>query len=200
MAVSLYDKALADKIGRWVKDPNLQILKPDEVIRMMQIASDQNYDKPLSLPLIALSRDSTVTVGNPSKRPMTFDGMGLKVTDKGALKLNAIPIALSYQLDIYTRRYDEGDEYMRNFVFNFINYPRLQVTIPYNGANIVSNANIRLDPNVEDNSDIPNRMFSGQFTRWTLKLSVDDAYLYSIPEKNNLSISVNGLDVDIEEK
>lgn len=196
MAVSLYDNALAEKIGRWVKDPNLRILKPNEVTRMLQIASDDSKDKPLSLPMIALSREPTVTILNPGKRPHTFDGMLVEVSEGHSLKKNVIPISLSYQLDIYTRRYDEGDEYMRNFVFNFTNYPKLQIFIPYNNIQTPHNANIRLDPNIEDNSDIPNRLFSGQFTRWTLKLTIDDACLFSIPEKDNLSIEATDVKVD----
>ena len=34
---------------------------------------------------------------------------------------------------------------------------------------------------VEDNSDIPERLFKTQFTRWTLSVTIDDAYLFSAP-------------------
>lgn len=105
-----------------------------------------------------------------------------------AIKLNAVPINIIYQLDIYTRYLKEADEYMRNLIFNIINYPKLYVTIPYNSANIVHNGNIRIDSNVEDNSDIPERLIRGQFTRLSLTITIDDAYLWDAKVRNNIQI------------
>ena len=68
----------------------------------------------------------------------------------------------------------------------------LTITIPYNNTNIKHNSSIELDATVSDNSDIPERLFPGQFTRWTLVLHVDNAYLFSAPYKNNVHIgSIN---------
>ena len=49
-------------------------------------------------------------------------------------------------------------------------------------------ANIRVTSDVEDNSDIPERLIPGQFTRLTLGISIDDAYLFDVRIKDNLSI------------
>jgi hypothetical protein len=38
----------------------------------------------------------------------------------------------------------EGDEYIRNFVFNIINFPQLDITIPYNNLNYKHISNIRM--------------------------------------------------------
>ena len=54
MAIRYYDKALVEKITKWVKDPNMRILKPEEVTRLFQQTADINNDKPISLPLIAI--------------------------------------------------------------------------------------------------------------------------------------------------
>ena len=50
---------------------------------------------------------------------------------------------------------------MRNFVFNIINFPTLDITIPYNNLNYTHTSNIRLTGSVEDNSDIPERLIPG---------------------------------------
>ena len=42
----------------------------------------------------------------------------------------AIPINITYNIDIYTQRYDEGDEYLRAMVFNIVNQPKMKVVIP----------------------------------------------------------------------
>lgn len=165
MAIRFYDEALYSKIQKWVKDPNMRILRPDEVTRLFQMRADLTDDKPLKLPIIALSRDTQIEVLSTNKKPLTFDGMMKEATADKTLQINVIPIQIGYQLDIYTRLYEEGDEYLRNFIFNFVNYPKLTVTLPYNESNIEHNANITLIKTVEDNSDIAQRLFPDQFVR-----------------------------------
>ena len=58
MAIRFYDDALTDKIKKWVKDPNMKILKPSESTRLFQLRADHSNDEPLTLPLIAISRDN----------------------------------------------------------------------------------------------------------------------------------------------
>ena len=41
---------------------------------------------------------------------------------------------------------------------------------------------------IQDNSDIPERLISGQFTRFTIAITVDDAYIWSVPIRNNLTL------------
>lgn len=196
MAIGLYDEALVNKIKSWDKGNNLHILKPNEVSRLFQMKADEFKDEPLTLPMISISRDTEINILNTNKQPMSFDGMNLKlvdscgnqiVTDK-AMKLDAIPISLSYQLDIYTRKIKEADEYLRNFVFNFINYPNIKVEIPYNDCNIIHESTVYLNNVISDNSDIPQKLFPDQFTRYTLKLVIDNAYLFSVPIKENVNI------------
>lgn len=188
MAVRLYDEAIYSKIKSWVRDPNMKILKPDEVTRLFEIRAEKEQDKPLSLPLIAISRDKNVEILQNKKHPMSFSGVPLGATRKVTATLDAIPFITRYQLDIFTERYEEGDEYMRNFVFQLINNPKLKVQIPYNDANIEHLFYLRLLSTITDNSDISNRLFPGQFTRWTLQLEIQDAFFFSVPITKNWSI------------
>lgn len=294
MGIRYYDEAISNKIKGWIRDPNLVILKPDEVSRLWQIRADQENDRPLTLPLIAISREPSITVAVPTKndlssrgriviayienspilrlikenskhiddgkfiadgsileRPLinligcsaddflkveltkigfvkqdsgeyTLDGSKHKIhahkenneivvtfdhitvrclteqevpTDKGALQLNAIPVDINYQIDIYTRKYEEGDEYLRNFIFGLVEHPKMVVTLPYNGANLEHVCYTRLDGNVVDNSNISEKLFPDQFTRWSLKLSIQDAYLFSLPFKEFPRIGSVSLEV-----
>lgn len=36
-----------------------------------------------------------------------------------------------------------------------------------------------MSSNIEDNSSVPERLISGQFTRLTFNISIDDAYLWN---------------------
>ena len=203
MAIRFYDEALADKIGSWIVDSDVKVLRPDETSRLFSMKADEALDKPVSLPIIALSRDPRMGIVIPGKRPMSYDGVRLRAYDDTGnevalpanFKVNAIPMSLRYSLDIYCRRMDEADEYMRNFVFNFVNYPNLNVSFRYNGVDFRHRSTIYLSDEIADNSDIKERLFPDQFTRYTLSLSVDDAYLFSIPK--NINWNVSGVVVDI---
>lgn len=189
MAIRYYDEALAQKIKNWVKDSSVTILKPDEVERRFRQEADGENDKPITLPLITLAREADIEILSTNKKSLSYDGAKLNANDLGAQQLNAIPIEIHYQLDIFTRYYEEADEYLRNFVFNFINYPKLHITIPYNSANIEHDSNIRILSTITDTSDVKMNIAPGQFTRWTIKLVLDDAYLFSIPFKSVKSMS-----------
>lgn len=191
MAIRYYDEALANKINSWLpksKNRKIQVLKPDEVKRLFTIEADERDDKPIQLPLIAISRETQIDVMHPTKRAMSFDGLMLKSDGKHTLQLDAVPIALTYQIDIYTRHFDEGDELLRELVFKIINNPQLTITLPYNNQNLIQVCAMKMQGQVEDTSSISERIFSGQFTRWTLRVDIDGAYLYSIPYVDNVHV------------
>jgi len=196
MAIRYYDSAMVDKIKAWVKDPNMTILSPSDSTRLFQMRVDQLDDKPLKLPIIAISRDSDIEIINTRKQALSYDAGHIttdqddhnKSTKEVSKILNAIPIQLTYQLDIYTKYFAEADEYVRNFIFNFINYPRISIEIPYNNAKVLHNSTVLVESTITDSSDIPERLIAGQFTRMTIRLTIDDAYLFSVPFMENWNI------------
>ena len=196
MGVRFYDQALVDKISKWWPQDNITILKPNETSRLWGIENDKNNDEPLKLPLIVISRDPSISIENVGRKNLSCRGIVLKQDEDKSFLLNAIPININYQIDIYTggvdlntgiptQGYELGDEYIRTLLFNLINHPKLEVTIPYQGFNIKHTANIFLEGSITDNSDIPEKKFQDAFTRWTIRFKINDAYLFSIPEQNN---------------
>lgn len=188
MAVRFYDEALLKKFQKWTADTQVHLTGINETRRLFEVVADTNNDRPIQFPLIALSRNGGYTIQEKYKQPRSYNGSALVVTTDSGAKLNAIPIGISYQIDIYTRELAEADEYARNIVFNIINYPKLNIEIPYEDSGLTHDANIRLITDVEDNSDIPERLISGQFTRFTIGIDIDDAYLFDVRVKDNISI------------
>ena len=191
MAIRFYDEAIANKINSWLpksKNRKIQILKPDEVKRLFSIEADERNDKPIQLPLIAISRETQIDVLHPTKRAMSFDGMMLESDGKHTIQLDAVPISLTYQIDMYTRHFDEGDELLREMIFKIINNPQLVIELPYNNQKLKQVCAMKLQGSVEDTSSVSERLFSGQFTRWTMRVDIDGAYLYSIPYVDNVSV------------
>lgn len=188
MAVRFYDDALLQKLNKWAANSPLTITGVNETRRLFEVVSDMNNDRPIQLPLIALSRNAGYSISNKYKQPLSYNANTLTQTAERGTKLNAIPIRIPYQIDIYTRYLEEADEYARNIIFNIINYPKLNVEIPYMDCKYTHDANIRLTSDLDDNSDIPERLIPGQFTRLTLGIDIDDAYLFDVRVKDNLSI------------
>jgi hypothetical protein len=54
---------------------------------------------------------------------------------------------------------------------------------------------MRLLPALTDNSDISEKLFADQFTRWTLQIEIQDAFLFSVPVSQNWSIDASELDI-----
>lgn len=190
MSAYFYDEALLEKLRFWTQGTHITITGVNETRRLFEVLADIKNDKPLELPLVTLSRKAGYTILNKQRRPITFDGVISTNTQHRTAQLNAIPIELQYQIDIYTRYLKECDEYTRNFIFNIINYPHLKIDIPYEDAQLNHCGNIRLNSEVEDNSDIPERLISGQFTRMSIGINIDDAYLFDVRVRDNSHITI----------
>ena len=195
MAIRYYDDAISEKMKKWIPDgSNLRVLKPDESKRLFELKADDSGDAPIKLPFIALSRDKDFELLSNVKNNKSFDGIRIERDIDQSMLMNVIPIKVEYQLDIYTKTYEEGDEYVRNFLFKLINNPALSIDIPYNDSWLHHRAYLRVLSTVSDTSDIQEHLFAGQFTRWSIKLELQDAFLFSIPYKNNWKF----IDADIE--
>ena len=191
MSAYLYDSAIIQKFNRWTENTNVHIYGPEQTRQLFEIIADTKKDKPIELPIITIVRPGGYQIINTNKRPLTYDGRHVTTNENGeryTLQLNGIPIQLEYQINVYARKYREADAYMRELVFNLINYPELQITIPYHGSNIVHNCSIEISSTVEDNSAIPERMVVGQFTRLSLSISLVDAYLWDTRLKPYLTL------------
>lgn len=188
MAISYYDDAITAKMKGWLADSSdLRVLNPDETNRVIELHAEDSGDAPLKLPLLTISRNKEIEITNAIKQNKSFDGLIIKKdsVDTATVHMNVIPVKTLYQLDIYTKRQLEADEYVRQFLFKLINNPQIIVEIPYNNFIVKHTANLRVLNSVSDTSDIPTRLFSGQFYRWTIQLELQDGFLFSIPYKNN---------------
>lgn len=188
MAISYYDDAVTAKIKGWLADNSvLRVLNPDETKRVIELQAEDSVDKPLQLPLLTISRNKELEITNAIKQNKSFDGLIIQqdATNAATVHMNVIPVKTLYQLDIYTKRQLDADEYVRQFLFKLINNPQIIVEIPYNNYVIKHTANLRVLNSVSDTSDIPTRIFTGQFYRWTIQLELQDGFLFSIPYKKN---------------
>ena len=201
MAIGYYDDAVTEKIKGWLADSSkLRVLAPEESNRLIQLNAEDKNDAPLTLPLIAISRNKDIEIESTIKQNKSFDGFIIDRNEQTAetVHLNVIPIKTTYQLDIYTKKRIECDEYVRQYLFKLINNPQIVIEIPYNNYVIEHTANLRVLNTVSDTSDIPTHVFSGQFYKWTIQLELQDGFLFSLPQKKNWRFI--GYEVNVADK
>jgi hypothetical protein len=80
---------------------------------------------------------------------------------------------------------------LRQYLFKLINNPVIKIVVPYNGVEVEQIANIRVLNTVSDTSEIAERLFPGQFNRWTLQLEIQDAFLYDVPYRKNWKLYIS---------
>ena len=189
MSIELYDQALLNKFKNWTQDTDIHLFGVNESSRLFSVIADSTNDKPIALPLVVLSRPGGFVIKEKYKQPKSYNGTLVGHSDSHGARLNSVGVEIPYQIDIYTKYQSEADEYMRNIVFNIINYLVVTIEIPYHDLGLTHVSNIRLISDVEDNSDIPERLIPGQFKRYTLGINIDDAYLFDVRVKGNLKIA-----------
>lgn len=188
MSIKLYDDALLKKFKNWTLDTNITVTGVNESTRLFTTIADQNNDKPVKLPLIAITRPGGFVINDKYKQPKSYNGLTLGYNSERNARLNVVQISIPYQVDVYARYQEEADEYTRNIVFNTINYPEVHIDIPYNDLGVSHYSNIRLNSDIEDNSDVPERLVADQFKRYTIGLIIDDAYLFDVRVKDNVRL------------
>ena len=188
MSTCFYDDALKKKLQLWTKGTKITVLDDTEARNLFEMEADKSNDRALQLPLVCVRRIPGFSVLSKGKKPLSFDGLTLSATLERSTRFNAIPISLNYQIDIYCRYYREAEEYARNFIFNIVNFPKLTVEIPYENANVEHVANIRIVSDVDDVSSARGRLNLGQFTCLSVRVEIDDAYLFDVRTKDNYSI------------
>jgi hypothetical protein len=199
MAIGYYDDAVTAKIKGWLADTSqLRVLAPEESNRLIQLNAEDSNDEALKLPLIAISRNKDIEIESTIKQNKSFDGYVLDRKNDTTVHLNVIPIKTTYQLDIYTKKRIEVDEYVRQYLFKLINNPQIIVEIPYNNYVVRHTANLRVLNTVSDTSDIATHIFAGQFYKWTIQLELQDGFLFSIPQKKNWRFI--GADISVADK
>lgn len=126
MAINYYDEAITQKLKGWLADSSkLRVFSPDESNKIIQLNAEDTNDKPLQLPMLTISRNKDIEIESAIKQNKSFDGLVLLKDTANAttVHLNVIPIKTTYQIDIWTKKKIEADEYVRQYLFKLINNP-----------------------------------------------------------------------------
>lgn len=191
MSVYLYDNAIVETFKSIINDDRIYITPAENVIRTIARLNDDD----VQFPMISLTRTGTQL--QPSHFSMRYDGLPVYADYNNEVmqKLQAMPIRINYQVDIWTRNREENDNLVRELVFYLSTHQAMYVDIPYelNQKHVFTFA---LDNTIDDNSDIINHKNSGEYFRQTLTAYVDDAYLWKTSKAP--TVNVTGIELDVK--
>ena len=202
MATFLYDEALVEKFKNWTQKSQIEIYGPNETSRMFGVMADKSNDEPIKLPIITLERDRGFEIINDgtTRRPLSYDGVTFNIDSRYGDTLNAIPISIAYQVNVYTRYAKEADILVRNLIFNVINYPGLEIVVPKAGVynketdsydDYIHMARIEMgNTTIQDNSNERERFIEGNYTKLSFLIQINDAYLWDLREHRTAEIEI----------
>ena len=173
--------------------------KDDQVNMPFLFNNQSNKNKDLSMSFSFNRNNNNDITSNCKENKIKLDNIHTATWENYYIKtedihskytetIRAIPISISYQLDVYARYAKEADLLMRNLVFNIINYPGFTISIPK--ANLIHTARIVLGDSIDDNSNVPERFVEGNFTRLTANITVDNARLWDTRKLRNAEIEI----------
>lgn len=193
MSAYLYDEALVKKFNKWTSSSKTQVYGPEETRRLFEIIADETTDSEIKLPFIAISRSLGYDIidSGTTRRPLSYDGVEriYHPNTNSMTIMNAIPIVLSYQVDVYARYAEEADILMRNLIFNIVNFPAMSVDVP--GANQSHTARISIaNTTISDNSNKAERFIEGNLTCLSVSIEIRDAFLWDVRQHRNAEVEI----------
>lgn len=178
------------KDGKKKTNNIIQITNSENVFNIIGDIENDN----IQFPIISLIRTGWQFTGAEPEFLNNSGGLvGYLEGEKGErvkqVRLQAFPIQINYQLDIWTQNRYDNDVIAREFCWFYKQNPQLRVFIPH-GLNITEPFNLFIENEIVDNSDIAEHNSRGRYYRQTIGLYVDDAYLWKSSVTN-----VPGIDV-----
>lgn len=186
-----YDRSIVEDLRYITKDSKktINIIPPSEYFNL--VATLRSDD--IKLPLISLVRPSWSLIGSKKPQAMIFDGVIVKDDKENDIvrSIQAIPIIINYQLDIWTDNRLENDMIMRELIWNYTLNPTLEICIPYKDIDYKHTFNIFFNDEIEDNSDIQEHKNLGRLFRQTITFYTDDAYLWKVKDRRHTKFHVD---------
>lgn len=193
MSVWRYDKAIVENFREILNDDRIHIMPPENAIKFIaQLKKDD-----ISFPLISIQRLGYSIINSRVNHSAKFiGGYHHNNGDNTNTFVQAIPIRIEYQIDVYTVDQQSCDEFCRELIFYLMQNPTLIVKYPYmvNGEH---KFNLFLNDEIVDNSDTVNHINNGVLFRHTLTMYTDDANLFAgdIQKQGNVKAIVDSMDI-----
>ena len=169
MSLRLYDEALKTKLSE-VFD-NVVIAPPERAF------IDSNKNGKVKLPLISAYRLSNPINFEEYNRYEVFTGRRSKLTEKNEelIKIQGLPVLITYQIDIWAQSRDIADGIYRELVYYLTVSPDLKVQVP--NADKVQDFYLKLS-DVDTSTEYDSFDDVNTIHKYTLTYEIDEARLF----------------------
>lgn len=190
----LYDNAIVDDLKKSfnpdnVPNPVVKVVAPEQIIGIAaQIKNDE-----LGFPIIALSRsddsgiDSNLNNFTKSIRgvPAVFD-----TETNNIYYEKALPVNLSYTLDVLTTNQVDMDEILRELIFKYNSMYFLSIKVPYESKRDISfGIVIDTDSGISKKSGVSDYTSTGQLYQSSIQLKCEGCViLHYTPQHLNRNV------------
>lgn len=181
MSVYLYDEAIVNRIKSVLSNQEINIITAEKAFSK----SMESGDSP-QLPAVSLYRDKFTLTKDVRNMPTYRTGRVEASEDNVVYRTQSLPITINYQIDVWTRKREQNDEFVRDLIWFFTLYPEHKITLKYAGFERVVKFNTFLEEDIVNNSQINDFEDKGQFYRSTLGLYVDEAQLFKVTPVNQV--------------
>lgn len=181
--VYMYDTAIINDLRQIFSDDRIHIVPPEDAFDLIGTLKEDT----IVFPFISLQRPGWQLIDDTKTSHLTFEGKvddisiidtDDDVEDANITRLQALPIRINYQIDVWTESRKENDAIMRELIWYYTLYPTLNVDVEYENIKRKHHFNIFFDNDIEDNSDLTQHSKRGRYFRQTIGLYTNDAYLW----------------------
>lgn len=181
MSVYLYDEAIVNRIKSVLGNQEINIITAEKAFSK----SMESQDSP-QLPAISLYRDKFTLTKEVRNMPSYRTGRTEASEDNLVYRTQSLPITINYQIDVWTRKREQNDEFVRDLIWFFTLFPEHKLTLRYAGFVRAVKFNTFLEEDIVNNSQINDFEDKGQVYRSTLGLYVDEAQLFMVTPVNQV--------------
>ena len=181
MSVYLYDEAIVNRIKSVIGNQEVNVITAEKAFTK----SMESADAP-QLPAISLYRDKFTLTTQVRNMAAYRTGRTEASDDNVVYRTQSLPITISYQIDVWTRKREQNDEFVRDLIWFFTLYPEHKLTLRYAGFVRDVKFNTFLDEDIVNNSQINDFEDKGQLYRSTFGLTVDEAQLFKVSSVNQV--------------
>lgn len=180
----LYDEAIATDLQNsftyeYTSDATVRVYDGDSII---DLVAQMKEDK-ISYPIIALQRDSNINI-DESRSNFSWMHLGTQCVfdqvSNNYYNEKAIPVSLSYTMDVFTTSVADMDELIRELLFKYTTMYFLSIQIPYeSNRRLRFGVTIAKDSTIQRQSGSSQYIQSGQLYRSTITLNCEGCVLLS---------------------
>jgi hypothetical protein len=175
MSLLNYDKAVYSKV-LGIYDEVI-FASPDEAFK----TNASKHDGRVLMPFISVWRLPEFSINRITYNDTRVRlGDTMRMTDNNKRRSAGVPVALTYQIDIYSNKRSTCDGIAAELLLHLLQTPYVDVFFDFDGVSMTHQFEFTVTDNVTDNTNISDFEDTGRIYRLTIEIILNDAIIYKV--------------------